>query len=45
MVNQSGEFVRDLGCEEVVSGPDRGNLWTCAACGKSAVFEEDGVAG
>ena len=40
-VNEHGDFLSDLGCDEVTHGPDEGNTWTCSDCGMEAVFREE----
>jgi hypothetical protein len=37
VVDETGEFVEDLGCLGVSCKPDPGNLWTCKECGTQAV--------
>jgi len=32
VVDENGEFLKDLGCSEVAAKPDTGNIWTCAIC-------------
>ena len=44
VVDENGEFVRDMGCNEIGHRPDRDNIWNCKKCGAEAVFEDDGVA-
>ena len=39
VVDEEGEFVKDLGCSEVDEGPDTENVWTCYICGAEAVIE------
>ena len=40
VVDSKGNFVKDLGCEEVSSNPDPDNIWRCKECGTVAVFKE-----
>jgi hypothetical protein len=36
VVDENGEFVKDLGGHEVVAKPDKDNIWTCQKCGARA---------
>ena len=40
IVDEKGEFVKDLGCLEISADPDSGNIWTCEVCGTEAVVED-----
>lgn len=40
-VDPNGDFIKDIGCSEIAAKPDRGNIWTCKACGSQAIFKED----
>jgi len=40
-VDETGDFIRDLGCSEVAHKPDRGNIWNCMVCGAEAKFVEE----
>lgn len=40
IVDEFGEFVKDLGCSEVSEEPDTSNIWTCKSCGAEAEFIE-----
>jgi hypothetical protein len=40
LVDQDGEFIRDLGCSQVYEYPDKLNsVWTCTMCDAEATFE------
>ena len=39
-VDEDGDFIKDLGCDEVTHQPDEGNIWTCTECGADAVWKE-----
>lgn len=39
VVDEDGEFIKDLGCSELASYPDEGNIWTCQICGSKVVFD------
>ena len=41
IVDEKGEFIKDLGCIEITSGPDQDNIWTCNTCGAAAKIEKD----
>ena len=36
-VDGNGNFLADLGCDEVFAGPDKANTWVCAECSAEAV--------
>jgi len=40
IVDENGDFIEDLGCSEMDSGPDSGNTWTCMECGAEAIVED-----
>ena len=37
IVTDRGECIRDLGCDQLLQGPDSGNAWVCHSCGAEAV--------
>jgi hypothetical protein len=37
VVTPSGEMILDLGCDQMLRGPDNDNAWVCSACGAEAV--------
>jgi len=42
-VSETGEFVAEVqSCVEVTHGPDPEDVWTCAECGRQAVFRQPG---
>lgn len=41
VVDESGDFIKDLGCTEVAHKPDSGNYWTCDICGSEAKIEKN----
>lgn len=41
IVDENGEFIKDLGCLEIASDPDSNNIWTCEVCGAEAVVTND----
>ncbi len=41
VVDEKGEFIKEeTSCDEVIHGPDDGNIWTCTKCGAEAVIAE-----
>jgi hypothetical protein len=40
IVDENGEFVKDLGCLSISHGPDTDNVWICSKCRAQAVFVE-----
>lgn len=41
MVDENGNFLEELtSCDEVLHGPDDGNIWTCAKCGAEALIAD-----
>ena len=40
IVDETGDFVEDLGCLEVTADPDPRNCWSCQICGEEAIVEE-----
>lgn len=40
IVDENGDFVKDLGCEEVAHRPNKDNNWSCLECGESAILTE-----
>lgn len=42
-VDEDGNFLSEIsGCDDVMHGPDDGNIWTCLECGSDAVIAEEG---
>ena len=39
-VDAQGNFLSELSSDDVTHGPDSGNTWTCATCGKRAEVEQ-----
>lgn len=37
IVNEYGEFVKDLGSDDIDEGPSIYNIWTCCICGERAI--------
>ncbi len=37
LVDDKGNFIKDLGVTEVVAKPNTGNTWTCKVCGAEAI--------
>lgn len=41
VVDEKGEFIKEeTSCDEVIHGPDDGNIWTCTNCGSEAAIAE-----
>jgi TPP-dependent indolepyruvate ferredoxin oxidoreductase alpha subunit len=41
VLDENGEFVKDLGCSEMSADPDINNIWTCHVCGAQAIVTEE----
>jgi hypothetical protein len=41
VVDEKGEFVKDLGCVETTAKPDPDNYWICKICNAHAKIEKD----
>jgi len=41
VVDEEGNFIRDLGCTEVAHKPDPDNCWTCDTCRYTAKVKKD----
>lgn len=39
VVDETGAFIEDRGCTEVLHKPQSSNIWECATCGTAAVVE------
>lgn len=41
VVDEEGNFIKEeTSCDEVIHGPDDGNIWTCTNCGAEAAIAE-----
>ena len=40
VVDEKGEFVKDLGYIEVAHKPEKSNTWRCRTCGAEAIVED-----
>jgi len=41
VVDETGEFIKDVHCLEVTANPDPDNCWYCKTCHAVAVIEKD----
>jgi len=41
VVDEQGNFIKDLGCSEVAAKPDPDNCWNCRTCGADAKVEKE----
>jgi len=39
-VDETGEFVKDMGCIDIAHSPERGDLFTCCTCGAEAKVDD-----
>ena len=40
-VDETGEFIKDLGCSEMVSRPDENSSFSCKTCGAKPTVESE----
>lgn len=40
-VDEDGDFLGVFSNDDTISGPNSGNIWTCAICGAEAIVEDE----